>query len=68
MATSFAARVEYNPWHPKAHQLRLAGLGGWLAGSEIIKEPGLGYANETVDVPTDGMTYDIVLSPAYTPR
>jgi hypothetical protein len=36
-------------------------------GPEITKNPGLGYANETIDVPSSGMTHDIVLPPAHTP-
>jgi hypothetical protein len=39
-----------------------------VAGPEITKEPGLAYANETIDVPSDGMTHDIVLPPAHTPN
>ena len=38
-----------------------------VAGPEITKNPGLGYANETIDVPSAGMTHDIVLPPAHTP-
>ena len=38
-----------------------------VAGPEITKNPGLGYANETIDVPDSGMTHDIVLPPAHTP-
>jgi hypothetical protein len=38
-----------------------------VAGPEITKNPGLGYANETIDVPSTGMTHDIVLPPARTP-
>ena len=38
-----------------------------VAGPEITKNPGLGYANETIDVPAAGMTKDIVLPPAHTP-
>jgi hypothetical protein len=38
-----------------------------VAGPEITKNPGLGYANETIDVPSTGMTHDIVLPPAHTP-
>ena len=37
-------------------------------GPEITKNPGLGYANETIDVPSSGMTHDIVLPPAHTPQ
>ena len=37
-------------------------------GPEITKNPGLGYANETIDVPSGGMTHDIVLPPAHTPQ
>ena len=36
-------------------------------GPEITKNPGLGYANETIDVPSSGMTHDIVLPPVHTP-
>jgi hypothetical protein len=39
-----------------------------VAGPEITKKPALGYANETIDVPSDGMTHDIVLPPAHTPK
>ena len=39
-----------------------------VAGPEITKNPGLGYANETIDVPSGGMTHDIVLPPAHTPQ
>jgi len=39
-----------------------------VAGPEITKKPGLGYANETIDVPSGGMTHDIVLPPANTPK
>ena len=39
-----------------------------VAGPEITKNPGLGYANETIDVPSGGMTHDIVLPPAHTPK
>ena len=39
-----------------------------VAGPEITKNPGLGYANETIDVPSEGMTHDIVLPPAHTPQ
>jgi hypothetical protein len=35
-------------------------------GPEIIKNPGLGYANETVDVPSGGTTHDIILPPPHT--
>jgi hypothetical protein len=38
-----------------------------VAGPEITKNPGLGYANETIDVPSSGMTHDIVLPPVHTP-
>ena len=38
-----------------------------VAGPEITQNPGLGYANETIDVPSSGMTHDIVLPPAHTP-
>jgi hypothetical protein len=38
-----------------------------VAGPEITRNPGLGYGNETIDVPSSGMTYDIVLPPAHTP-
>jgi hypothetical protein len=34
-----------------------------ISGPEITKNPGLGYANETIDVPSTGMTHDIVLPP-----
>jgi hypothetical protein len=37
-------------------------------GPEMIKNPGLGYANNTIDVPSGGMTYDIVLPPPNTPK
>ena len=37
-------------------------------GPEMIKNPGLGYANNTIDVPSGGMTYDIVLPPPTTPK
>jgi hypothetical protein len=37
-----------------------------IAGPEITKEPGLGYANEAIDVPSSGMTHDIVLPPVHT--
>jgi len=37
-------------------------------GPEIIKNPGLGYANETVDVPSGGTTHDIILPPPNTPK
>jgi len=36
-----------------------------VAGPAITKKPGLGYANETIDVPSGGMTHDIVLPPAH---
>jgi hypothetical protein len=39
-----------------------------VAGPEITKNPGLGYANETIDVPSGGMTHDIVLPPVHTPQ
>lgn len=39
-----------------------------VAGPEITKNPGLGYANEAIDVPSGGMTHDIVLPPAHTPQ
>ena len=39
-----------------------------VSGPEITKNPGLGYANETIDVPSSGMTHDIVLPPAHTPQ
>ena len=39
-----------------------------VAGPEITKNPGLGYANETIEVPSSGMTHDIVLPPAHTPQ
>ena len=35
-------------------------------GPEITKNPGLGYANETVDVPSGGTTHDIILPPPNT--
>ena len=38
-----------------------------VAGPEITQNPGLGYANESIDVPSAGMTHDIVLPPAHTP-
>jgi len=34
-----------------------------VTGPEITKNPGLGYANEIIDVPSDGMTHHIVLPP-----
>jgi hypothetical protein len=37
-----------------------------VAGPEITKNPGLGYANETIEVPSGGMTHDIILPPAKT--
>lgn len=37
-------------------------------GPAITQNPGLGYANETIDVPSSGMTHDIVLPPAQTPK
>ena len=47
----------------------LVGKNGVLvAGPEITKNPGLGYANETIDVPPSGMTHDIVLPPAPKPQ
>jgi len=39
-----------------------------VAGPEISKSPRLGYANETVDVPSGGMTHDIVLPPPHAPK
>jgi hypothetical protein len=39
-----------------------------VAGPEITKNPGLGYANETIDVPSGGMTHDIVLPPPNVPN
>jgi hypothetical protein len=39
-----------------------------VAGPEITKKPGLGYANETIEVTSGGMTHDIVLPPAHTPK
>jgi hypothetical protein len=36
-------------------------------GPEIAKNPGLGYANETIDVPVGGTTKDIILPPPNTP-
>ena len=39
-----------------------------VAGPEITKNPGLGYANETIDVPSGGMTHDIVLPPVHKER
>jgi hypothetical protein len=39
-----------------------------VAGPEITRNPGLGYANETIDVPSSGVTHDIVLPPAHTPQ
>src|SRR5262249_48786604 len=35
-------------------------------GPEMMKTPGRGYANETIDVPAGGMTKDIVLPPPNT--
>jgi hypothetical protein len=37
-------------------------------GPEIIKNPELRYANYTVDVPSGGTTYDIILPPPNTPK
>ena len=37
-------------------------------GPEISKNPGLGYANETIDVPAGGTTKDIILPPPKTPK
>jgi hypothetical protein len=37
-----------------------------INGPEITKNPGLGYANYTVDVPSGGTTYDIILPPPNT--
>jgi hypothetical protein len=37
-----------------------------VEGPEITKNPGLGYANETVDVPSGGTTHDIILPPPNT--
>ena len=37
-------------------------------GPEIAKNPGLGYANETIDVPSGGTTHDIILPPPNTPK
>ena len=39
-----------------------------VSGPEITKKPELAYANETIDVPSGGMTHDIVLPPAQTPK
>jgi hypothetical protein len=39
-----------------------------VEGPEITKNPGLGYANETIDVPSGGMTHDIILPPERTPK
>ena len=39
-----------------------------VAGPEITKNPGLGYANETIDVPAGGTTKDIILPPPKTPK
>ena len=39
-----------------------------VAGPEITKNPGLGYANETIDVPSGGTTYEIILPPPNTPE
>lgn len=33
-------------------------------GPEISREPGLGYANISIEVPSGGTTHDIVLPPA----
>ena len=35
-------------------------------GPEITKNPELGYANETIDVPAGGTTKDIILPPPHT--
>jgi hypothetical protein len=37
-------------------------------GPEITKNPELGYANETIDVPSGGTTKDIILPPPNTPK
>jgi hypothetical protein len=37
-------------------------------GPEITKNPGLGYANETIDVPSGGTSHDIILPPPHTPK
>ena len=37
-------------------------------GPEITKNPGLGYANYSIDVPSGGTTYDIILPPPNTPK
>jgi hypothetical protein len=37
-------------------------------GPEIIKNPELRYANYTVEVPSGGTTYDIILPPPNTPK
>jgi hypothetical protein len=39
-----------------------------VSGPEITKNPGLGYANETIDVPDGGMSHDIILPPPNTPK
>jgi hypothetical protein len=39
-----------------------------VTGPEITKNPGLGYANETIDVPSGGMTHDIILPPVHAPQ
>jgi hypothetical protein len=37
-----------------------------VQGPEITKNPGLGYANEVIDVPAGGTTKDIILPPPNT--
>jgi hypothetical protein len=37
-------------------------------GPEIIKNPEVRYANYTVEVPSGGTTYDIILPPPNTPK
>ena len=39
-----------------------------VSGPEITKNPGLGYANETIDVPEGGTSHDIILPPPNTPK
>ena len=39
-----------------------------VSGPEITKNPGLGYANETIDVPSSGTTHDIILPPPHTSK
>jgi hypothetical protein len=39
-----------------------------VTGPEITKQPNLGYANQTIDVPDGGMSHDIVLPPPSAPK